>query len=249
MPYNINDQFFAGSYKYAWKGISPEGLTLAETDFIMELAALQENNLVLDLMCGYGRHSLELARRGMRVTAIDNLPDYISEIRQAAESEQLAIIAQVENAASLKLDQAYDAVICMGNSFSFFDRATTFKILRNISNHLKPGGKLIINSWMIAEIAIRYFREKDWHYAGDYKCMLEYEFMFDPTRIESEQTIISNNGEIEVVQGIDYIYTLNELDAMFSEAGLQTVARYSTPRKRKFNIGDTQIYIVVDKIR
>lgn len=249
MPHNINDKFFAGSYKHAWKGISPEGLTLAETDFIMELAALREGSLVLDMLCGYGRHSIELARRGMRVTAIDNLPDYISEIRQAAESEQLPINAQVENAASMNLDQAYDAVICMGNSFSFFDRATTFQIIRNISAHLKPGGKMFINSWMIAEIAIRYFREKDWHYAGDYKCMLEYEFMFDPTRIESEQTIISNNGEIEVVQGIDYIYTLNELDAMFSEAGLQTIARYSTPRKRKFSLGDTQIYIVVNKIR
>lgn len=245
---NINDQFFAGSYKHAWKGISPPGLTLAEADFIVELAELKERDEVLDLMCGYGRHSIELARRGMRVTAIDNLPDYISEIRQAAESEQLAINAQVENAASMKLDQAYNAVICMGNSFSFFDRDSTIKILQTISDHLKPGGKLIINSWMIAEIAIRHFKEKDWHFAGDYKCILDYQYLFNPSRIESEQTIISNMGQIEIVRGIDYIYTIDEIRHFGAEVGLTITSLYSTPRKKIFTIGDTQLYLVAEKI-
>lgn len=246
---NINDHFFAGSYKHAWKGISPPGLTLAETDFIVELAELKEKDQVLDLMCGYGRHSLELGRRKMRVTSIDNLPDYISEIQQTAELEQLDVTARVENASSMILDQTYDAVICMGNSFSFFERDITFKILQTISNHLKPGGKLIINSWMIAEIAVRHFKEKDWHYAGDFKCVLDYQYLFNPSRIESEQTIISKEGQVEIVKGIDYIYSIEEFNQMFKKVGLHMSGLYSTPRKRKFSLGDAQIYIVADKIR
>lgn len=244
---NINDYFFAGSYKHAWKGLSPHGLTIAETDFIVEVAGLSEKHLVLDLMCGYGRHSLELGRRGIRVEAIDNLADYVKEIQNTAAAENLNVKARNEDVVTVELDHVYDAIICMGNSISFFDRESIFKILHNISNHLKPGGKFIINSWMVAEIAIRYFKEKDWHFAGDYKCVLDYSFLFNPTRIESEQTIISKEGQVEIVKGIDYIYSIEEFKQMFESVNLNSISLYSTPRKRKFNLGDGHIYIVVEK--
>lgn len=246
---NINDSFFAGSYKDAWRGISPHGLTVAEADLIIEMADLQKGQVILDLMCGYGRHAIEIAKRGIKVDATDNLPEYISEIQETAASEKLSITAWTENAAALKLEKQYDAVICMGNSFSFFERSIASDILQEISQHLKPGGILIINSWMIAEIAIRHFKEKDWHYAGDYKCILEYEYLFNPSRIESEQTIISKDGSVERVEGIDYIFSLDELEEMFKNAGLQTLALYSTPRKRKFQLGDSIIYIIAEKTK
>jgi cyclopropane fatty-acyl-phospholipid synthase-like methyltransferase len=245
---NINNTFFEGLYKHAWKGIIPAGLTEAEVDFIQEIAALNKDKKVLDIMCGYGRHSLELARRGVQVTSIDNLQEYIQEIKTKAAEQNLSVDAQQADVLHARLTYTYDAVICMGNSFAFFDKADAVTILKNISNHLKTGGVLIINSWMIAEIAIKYFKEKDWHYAGDYKCVLEYKYCFYPSRIESEQTIIAPDGSVETVKGIDYIFTLDELEEMFNEARLKTKDLYSTPRKRKFTLGDGRIYIVATKM-
>ena len=40
---------------------------------------------------------------------------------------------------------------------------------------------------------------------------------------------------------------LDELTRMMSEAGIRLVDTYSTPRKRKFTLGDGQIYIVGEK--
>lgn len=217
-------------------------------DFIQEIGAIKNTGEVLDIMCGYGRHALELARRGVRVTAIDNLEDYIEEIKIKTSEQNLPINAIHSDILQVRLDEVYDAAICMGNSFAFFDRADALILLKNISNHLKPGGVLIINSWMIAEIAIKHFKEKDWHYAGEYKCMLEYSYCFYPSRIESEQTIISPDGNVETVKGIDYIFTLDELEEMFNEAGLKTKELYSTPRKKKFTLGDGRVYIVASKI-
>src|SRR4051812_841821 len=54
---NINNVFFKGSYKHAWKKIIPPGLTEAEVDFIEEMCGIKNSGHVLDLMCGYGRHS------------------------------------------------------------------------------------------------------------------------------------------------------------------------------------------------
>lgn len=246
---NINDTFFQGLYKHAWKGIIPPGLTEAEVDFIQEIALLNDaDKEVIDFMCGYGRHTLELARRGIKVTAIDNLADYIEEVKIKAEEELLPVSTIHASILDVTLKTNFDAAICMGNSFAFFNKQDALSILKNISKHLKPAGKLLINSWMIAEIAIRHFKDKEWHYAGEYKCLLESEYLFFPSRIETEQTIIAPNGSIEKVKGIDYIFTLNEIELMFNEAGLKTKNLYSTPRKKKFSLGDGRIYLVAEKI-
>jgi SAM-dependent methyltransferase len=244
---NINNSFFKGSYKHAWKGIIPPGLTEAEADFIQDIAALKKGDKVLDIMCGYGRHALELGRRGIQVTAIDNLNAYIEEIKAKASEQDLSVDAIQVDVLHAKLDGTYDAAICMGNSFAFFDRQDAITILKNISSHLKPGGVFVINSWIIAEIALKYFKEKDWHYAGEYKCLLEYQYRFNPSRIESEQTIIAPDGVVEVVKGVDYIFTLDQMEEMFNEAGLKTKEVYSTPRKKRFVVGDGRVYIVAEK--
>lgn len=244
---NINDNFFESSYKYAWKKIIPPGLTEAEADFILDVASLKKGDRVLDLMCGYGRHALELGDRGLNVVALDNLQDYVLEIEEQAVAKTLAVKAVQANVLTMALEGEFDAIICMGNSFAFFERKDAVAILKNVSKHIKPGGIFIINSWMIAEIAIKYFREHDWHWAGDYKCVLDYKYHFHPSRIESEQTIIAPDGKVDVIKGIDYIFSLDDLTEMFNEAGLITKNLYSTPKKRKFVLGDSKVYIVAQK--
>lgn len=244
---NINNTFFEGVYKDVWREIIPAGLTEAEVDFITDVAAVAKGHTVLDVMCGYGRHAIELAKRGVQVTAIDNLDEYILEIKREVEKQNLPLQAITADVINVALTQTYDAAICMGNSFAFFNKEDSIRLLKKIASHLKQGGIFIINSWMIAEIAMKYFREQDWHYAGDYKCILENRFLFHPNRIESEQTIIAKDGLPEMRKGIDYIFTLDEMEEMFKAAGLTTKGLFSTPRKRKFSFGDTRIYIVVEK--
>lgn len=246
---NINDTFFEGIYKEVWRKLIPPGLSEVECDFITEAAQLESGDAVLDLMCGYGRHALELARRGFSVTAVDNAEDYIAEIKDMAKENALPVDAYASSALTMQLSQTYKAAICMGNSFAFFDRADAVSLLKKIAAHLVQDSILIINSWMIAEIAIKHFREKEWYSVDNYKYILDYQFHFQPSRIESEHTIISDCGEMEVIKGVDYIFTLAELEAMFNEAGLETKFLYSTPKKRPFRMGDNKIYIVAQKTR
>ena len=245
---NINNSFFNSVYKDVWRMLIPNGLTEAEVDFIIEAAGLQPGDKVLDIMCGYGRHSIELAKRGVQVTSIDNLKEYIDEINLTVQEQNLPVRAYQAGTLEVSLDDTYDAIICMGNSFSFFNKEETTLILKKLSNHLNPGGILIINSWMIAEIAVKHFKEKEWYHVGPYKYLLDYKFHFQPSRIESEQTIVSPDGTVDVLNGIDYIFSLDELETMFSTAGLATKDLFSTPRKRRFVMGDGRIYIVVEKV-
>src|SRR5688572_18950024 len=118
---NINSDFFKGIYKEVWRREIPNGLTEAETDFIEEIAHLTKKSQVLDIMCGYGRHALELSRRGYNVTAIDNSKEYIEEIEMTAQEEKLPLIVIQEDVSKAGFSGQYDAVLCMGNSFAFFN--------------------------------------------------------------------------------------------------------------------------------
>jgi cyclopropane fatty-acyl-phospholipid synthase-like methyltransferase len=246
-PTNINDSFFEGVYKEVWRKLIPAGLSEAECDFIEDASKLEAGDQVLDIMCGYGRHVLELAKRGYGVTAIDNSKDYISEIKSISKEQNLVITAYTAGALEAELSNEYKAILCMGNSFAFFTRRDAVKLLKKLSSHLQPDGTLIINSWMVAEIAIKHFREKEWIEVDGFKYLMDYKFHFQPSRIESEHTIITKEGGIEVINGVDYIFTLAELEEMFAEADLTTKALYGTPRKRPFKMGDNRIYIVAGK--
>jgi SAM-dependent methyltransferase len=244
---NINNIFFEGSYKEVWRKIIPPGLTEAEVDFIIEVAGLRTKDHVLDLMCGYGRHALELGRRDCLVTAIDNLPSYTEEIEAKATEEGLPINAMEADVVNVKLEGRYDAAICMGNSFAFFDKEDAIKLLQNVAHALNKKGKLIINSWMLGEIAIRHFKEKDWFYVDDYIYLIDSKYLFNPTRIESDHIIIRSGMEAEVIKGIDYIFTASEFNEILNTAGFTLNEMFSTPRKRKFQFGDTRAYIVAEK--
>jgi cyclopropane fatty-acyl-phospholipid synthase-like methyltransferase len=245
---NRNDYFFDGQYREVWRQTIPAGLTEAEVDFIREMATLQPGDAVLDLLCGYGRHALLLAREGCEVTAVDNSGPYIKEIQEAATVQNLAVHAVCAHALEWQPDRHYKAVLCMGNSFAFFPAPDTARFVATISKSLEKGGKLIINSWTIAEIALRHFRDKEWSQLEGYKYIIANSWAWGPSRIESEHSLLDNQQQVETISGVDYIYSINELAEFFTAAGLRLEAVFSTPRKRLFRMGDSVAYLVAVKL-
>jgi 2-polyprenyl-3-methyl-5-hydroxy-6-metoxy-1,4-benzoquinol methylase len=244
---NINNSFFSGYYKEIWRQIFPEKTTLAEADFIIEEGGLQKDSLVLDLMCGYGRHALELARKGIKVTAVDNLPEYTDEMKEKAASENLDIDCICSDVMEFRAGKQYDAVICMGNSLQFFDEEDTVALLSNMAPNLKPGGKLFINTWSLAEIVMKQFKEKSWSRFHDLLLLVESKFLLRPARIETTSIIITGNGEREEKKAVDYIFSIAELESMLNRSGFQLKEVYSIPGKKQFTPGEPRAYIVAVK--
>jgi len=247
-PGNINNSFFEGYYKDIWRNIFPEKTTLAEVDWIINEGQLNYGDTLMDIMCGYGRHSIILAQRGMHVTAVDNLRDYIDEINDKASKEKLTINTVCTDVLQMQVDDRYDAVICMGNSLQFFDEKETVQLLLNISTHVKKGGKLFINTWSISEIAIKNIKENGWSRIGDVLLLSECKFLFHPMRMEINSIMITKDGEREEKKGIDYIYSINEMETMLNKTGFHLKEIYSIPGKKLFTVGEPRAYIVAEKI-
>jgi 2-polyprenyl-3-methyl-5-hydroxy-6-metoxy-1,4-benzoquinol methylase len=244
---NINNRFFDGSYREIWRKFIPPELTLKETEFIVKYFGLTPSSHVLDLMCGYGRHALALAESGIKVTAIDNQDAYISEINIQASSKNLPITALNKNLQEYFPQEEFDLAIFMGNSLNFFSLPEIHQIFQSLNTKSNPTSSILIHSWSISEIAIPLFKEKTWATVGGKKILSDSKFLFQPTRIESVNTIIDEEGVEETIVAIDYIYSFNEMESILNLNGFELKAAFSIPGKKNFALGDPRIYMIATK--
>lgn len=99
---------------------------------------------VLDLGCGLGNLSIEAARRGSSVLALDGSASAVARIRQVASAERLSIRAEEVNLASYRITEAFDAVVAIG-LLMFFQKSRALEVLEDIKAHVSPGGSAIVN--------------------------------------------------------------------------------------------------------
>jgi hypothetical protein len=92
---------------------------------------------------------------------------------------------------------------------------------------------------MISEIIIKQFKENSWTTIGDIKCLYTSKYLVSPARIETESIFIAPDGDIETKKAVDYIYSLNETEALLKKSGLVVKEIWSIPGKKKFHFGRT----------
>jgi 2-polyprenyl-3-methyl-5-hydroxy-6-metoxy-1,4-benzoquinol methylase len=240
---NPTKTFYQSAYKEIWKHVFPKKITIAEIAYLEQATGLKPGDRILDLMCGYGRHSIELARKGFIVTAVDSLSDYVQEIKQNVKDENLFLQIIEADVLQLKLDEEFDLVICMGNSLSIFNYYDTLKIFEKVHSVLKPGGKFIFHSLMITEVVIKNFQEKSWHYVGDYRLLTDSKYLLRPTRIENELIMINKEGKTEEQKLVEYVFSFAEIEEMLNLSGFSITEIYGIPGKKSYSFGDPRVYI------
>jgi SAM-dependent methyltransferase len=122
--------------------------TTQEVDFLDDLLGLPAGARILDVGCGPGRHSLELARRGYRPVGVDIAPRFIEIARRRADEEGLAADFIVVDARDLAFDQAFDAAICLcEGAFGLAgDEDGHGRVLTGVSRALLPGAPFVLTA-------------------------------------------------------------------------------------------------------
>ena len=124
--------------------------TVNEVDFLLEELSLKPNGSILDIGCGTGRHSIELARRGYAVTGLDLSNEMLCRAADAAKSAGVNVNWVRSDATSFSLPEKYDGAICLcEGAFGLLGRSDDsidqpLSILCNISRSLKPQAKIML---------------------------------------------------------------------------------------------------------
>lgn len=122
--------------------------TVGECDFIEQETGGDKSVRILDIGCGTGRHSIELALRGYPVTGVDLSPSMLDRAREKAGEKGLNIDFRRCDARELPFDNEFDLVImlCEGSFPLMETDEMNYRILVNASNSIKQRGKFIFTT-------------------------------------------------------------------------------------------------------
>lgn len=89
-------------------------------DFLERTLSLHTCSKILDLGCGRGRHSINLARKGYQVTGIDLSEQAIKTAREHADSEGLENLRFEVRDMRNPLHETFDAIVNLFTTFGYF---------------------------------------------------------------------------------------------------------------------------------
>ena len=117
--------------------------TQRQVDFLIEKLGLIGGERILDLACGFGRHSLELARRGFDVTGVDITPDYIKYASEQSKNENLSAMFICSDIRDVSFENEFDIVLNMADgAIGYLENdEENLKIFAVVSKALRSGGK------------------------------------------------------------------------------------------------------------
>ena len=122
--------------------------TTQEVEFLVDALGLESGMAVLDAGCGPGRHSLELARRGIEVTGVDLSPDFVALASAAAQAEGLPARFDVLDVRDLAFDREFDAVICLcQGGFGLLGGDDDAGIVARLGAAVRPRGRLALTAF------------------------------------------------------------------------------------------------------
>jgi 2-polyprenyl-3-methyl-5-hydroxy-6-metoxy-1,4-benzoquinol methylase len=122
--------------------------TIGECDFIEKEIKSDQSLKILDVGCGTGRHAIELSKRKYIVTGIDLSETQLTRAKEKAESENLKIDFQKQDARNLPFNCEFDVAImlCEGGFPLMETDEMNYEILTSVTKSLKQHGKFIFTT-------------------------------------------------------------------------------------------------------
>ncbi len=203
--------------------------TTGEVDALEELLGVGPGAALLDVGCGFGRHSIEFARRGYRVTGIDPSPTMIDAATLAAERSasagSLDVDFLVARAEAVELPgRRFAGAVCLFTTLGQVGPSgdDNRALLANVATMLEPGARLIVEVPQQAA-AVAGLVESDIFDRPDGKT--EISRRYDPaTGRVSETFVLSDHDGRQRRFELEYrLYSAAELTGLLAEAGFTEV--------------------------
>lgn len=234
-------------YKNIWsldiKNMSWVEETEQQIDFIVKTLELRGNERILDLACGFGRHSIAFEQRGYSVVGVDITYSYIEDAINTAKNENLKTEFICSDIRDINYCEEFDIVLSLADgAIGYLENdAENLKIFDRIAAALKPGGKHFMDVCS-GDHAAMCFPKRHWEVGT--KMLSLADFGWDS---ENKRMLFSSHeipfGEVAIAppplkpHSSIRLYRKSELEAIFRERGMNIVSAYSdylgTPASEK----------------
>ncbi len=215
------DALFNEFYLRAYAADERDAAASAQALAAARLAGCPDGGELLDVPCGFGRHSIPLAEAGFRVTGVDRSQVLLAEARRRATGDRRPELVNADYRELPFADASFDTALNLFSSLGYLGDEEDARALVEMHRVLRPGGRLVIET-MHRDRLVAHWSENGWQLLGEGRLLLEQR-TFDPATgvVQSTQTLI-DGGERESRTWSLRCYTATELRAMLSRAGFES---------------------------
>lgn len=216
-----------------------------EVDSLLKILEKENFNKrrILDLNCGIGRHSIELAKRGIKVVGTDLSDNYIEIAKKKAKELNLDSnkvdfkVSDMRDIESTFEDAPlFDGVICLWTSFGFYDNSTNKEVLRQCLELVRKGGFFVLDI-MNRDWLIQNFEEAGFRKNKKRIVLEERSFDLETSRVYNTWTYLQrekcNWKEKKEIKVNHRVWSLHELIQLFEGCGWNFVNSYPGLQQRQ----------------
>ncbi len=191
------------------------------------LLGLPSGKSILDLCCGYGRHTIPLAKRGYQMTGQDLSPIFLQKAQVASEAQSVAIQWTQNDMGYIPFEDEFDAIINIFTSFGYLENEDeNQQVLHQVYKALKPGGLFLLETVQREYVTHCFTPSRIARYPDGLLVLEERDFDLLTSRHNVQVTILHPDGQRREYRHSDRIFTLTELVRMLTLAGLHVQAYY-----------------------
>ncbi len=206
-------------------------ITVREVDCFTRIANVLPDDRILDLSCGQGRHSLELARRGYKfIEGLDRSRYLIQRAKVQAKKECLNVKFREGEARMLPYrPDTFDVIFILGNSFGYFETVNDdLRVLREVFRVLKPWGRLLVDVTDGDHLRQHFLpRSWDWIDKNHFVCR-ERSLSVDKQRLISREVVTHvEKGVIADQFYAERLYNSDSMQELLNAAGFSDIALHS----------------------
>lgn len=233
------DELYLRTYAKLERGDDPE----AEVLGFVRLAGCEPGADVLDCPCGYGRHSIPLARAGYRVVGADRSPVLLEEARRRAGEGEWPAWVEADHRELPFADASFDCVLNLFSSLGYRGEEGDRKTLSELRRVLRPGGALVVETMHRDRLA-RIFLPNQWEPLPDGGLLLEAR-RFNQVEgwVDNDFVVIGPDGTRESLTYRIQSYTVTDLVRLVEEAGFTGIECYGGPEGEELRI-ETRLVLV-----
>jgi SAM-dependent methyltransferase len=240
------ENFFESLWQEVQLGMFTEEDDRAAVDKIESAMDLREPVRILDVPCGGGRVSLELAARGHDVTGVDLNGPFLDEAKRQAAERGLSVRWMQRDMRDLPFESEFDVALNVGGSFGYFDEHDNTRVAAAACRALRPRGRLSIDM-PTPETLFPRFRERLWLTAHEVLVLSENRYDHEAGRIDTDWTIVAPGGRREKRHSSIRLYTYRELVALLRAVGFESVQGFDADSLEPFAIGAPRLMLVATK--
>ncbi len=227
--------------------------TIGEADFLEKEFDFDKSIKILDIGCGTGRHSIELAKRGYNLTGLDLSESMLKKAKANALKANVQIDFICSDARTFHFPEKFDAAImlCEGGFSLMETDEMNFKILSNVYNSLKPGSKFIFST--LNGLFPLFHSVKEFINNGT-SATISKNNSFDlmTFRDYSDYEIIDDEGNKKTLKCNERYYVPSEITWLLSSLGFSSVEIFGCElgnfsRNKKLSTEDYEMLVITVK--